>query len=95
MPYPHDGETMVRAATNMRETNPYLARFEELFEQEGPNRQPAWLYPIRKTAIMRFAEMGLPTLQHEDWRYTNTAPIAKLPFNPMTSLNGAKVNEYE
>ncbi len=92
MPYPHDGETMVRAATNMRETNPYLARFEELFEQEGPNRQPAWLYPIRKTAIMRFAEMGLPTLQHEDWRYTNTAPIAKLPFNPSTSLDGVKVD---
>jgi len=82
---------MVRAVTNMRETNPYLARFEELFEQEGPNRQPAWLYPIRKAAILRFAELGFPTIQQEDWRYTNTAPIAKLPLHPATK-DGAKVN---
>ena len=83
---------MVRAAINMRETNPYVARFEELFEQEGPNRQPAWLYPIRKAAITRFIELGFPTIQQEDWRYTNVAPIAKLPFRPVTRLDGANVN---
>ena len=83
---------MVRAAINMRETNPYLARFEELFEQEGPHRQPAWLYPIRKAAVLRFAELGFPTIQHEDWRFTNTAPIAKLPFNPVTTLDDARID---
>ena len=74
---------MVRAVSSMRESNPYLARFEDLFEQEGPNRPPAWLYPMRKAAITRFIELGLPTIQHEDWRFTNVAPIAKLPFNPL------------
>jgi Fe-S cluster assembly protein SufD len=92
MPYRPDGGAMVRAAINMRETNPYLARFEELFEQEGPDRGPAWLYPPRKAAISRFIELGFPTIQHEDWRFTNVAPIAKLPFNPVTRLNGANVD---
>ena len=26
---------------------------------------------------------GFPTLQDEDWRFTNVAPIAKLPFEPV------------
>jgi Fe-S cluster assembly protein SufD len=26
--------------------------------------------------------LGLPTLRDEDWRFTNVAPIAKLPFKP-------------
>jgi Fe-S cluster assembly protein SufD len=86
MPSLHEKGTMVRAANNMTASNPYLARFEELFEQEGPKRHPAWLYPIRKAAMAHFAELGFPTVQHEDWRFTNVAPIAKLPFNPVTRV---------
>ncbi len=75
---------MVRTATSMRQSNPYLAKFEEMFEQEGPNRQPSWLYPLRKSGITHFAELGFPTVQEEDWRFTNVAPIAKLEpvFSP-------------
>lgn len=74
---------MVQAAQNMRASDPYLARFEDTFEREGAARGPAWLYPIRKAGISRFAEMGLPTPQHEDWRFTNVAPIGRLPFKPL------------
>ena len=53
--------------------------------------QPAWLLPVRKAGIARFAEAGFPTLRDEDWRFTNVAPLAKLPFKltPETSADGA------
>ena len=46
--------------------------------------QPAWLRPIRQAGLARFTELGLPTLKHEDWRFTNLAPLAQLPFKPAT-----------
>jgi hypothetical protein len=57
----------------------YLERFSH-FEREAS--QPKWLLPIRKAGLARFGELGLPTLHDEDWRFTNIAPIAKLPFKP-------------
>jgi len=41
------------------------------------------MLPLRQGGFARFAELGFPTLQHEDWRFTNVAPIAKLPFQPV------------
>lgn len=65
---------------NSNETDQYVKSFER-FEKPG---QPAWVLPLRKAGISSFAEQGFPTLHDEDWRYTNVAPIAKLPFHPMT-----------
>src|SRR5437867_4940268 len=81
---------MVPAAVNMRPSNPYLARFEEQFEQEGASRLPAWLYPLRKTGITHFSELGFPTVQEEDWRFTNVAPIAKL--QPVFAPSSERLN---
>jgi Fe-S cluster assembly protein SufD len=64
----------------MKETDPHLEKFE-WFENEI--RRPAWLFPLRKAGIARFAELGFPTLRQEDWRFTNVAPIANLPFKPV------------
>src|SRR5262245_25585206 len=75
-------QTMENEALNG--TSPYLKQFEKLEEQEN---QPAWLFPLRKAGISSFAEQGFPTLKDEDWRFTNVAPIAKLPFQP--ALDGA------
>src|SRR5512145_2593673 len=69
-------------APPMKQSDPYLAKFQELFEQAGQQETPAWVYPVRKAAMARFAELGFPTLQQEDWRFTNVAPILKLPFRP-------------
>ena len=57
----------------------YLKEFSR-FEREAG--QPAWVLPLRKTGIARFAELGFPTPRDEDWRFTNVAPIARLPFKP-------------
>jgi len=58
----------------------YLEKFRR-FERDTTG--PRWLLPLRKAGLARFGELGLPTLQDEDWRFTNTAAIAKLPFQPV------------
>jgi Fe-S cluster assembly protein SufD len=52
---------------------------------------PAWLAALRRAGITRFGELGLPTLDHEDWRFTNVAPIARLPFRPALKPSGGVV----
>ena len=64
----------------MKETEPYLQKFAR-FENE--TKQPPWVFPLRKAGIARFAELGFPTINDEDWRFTNVSPIAKLPFQPV------------
>jgi Fe-S cluster assembly protein SufD len=46
------------------------------------------MLPFRRGGMARFAELGFPTLQHEDWRFTNVAPIVKLPFRPAFEATG-------
>jgi Fe-S cluster assembly protein SufD len=62
----------------------YWDKFEEL-NQQLAGREPAWLGSLRKAGLSRFAELGFPTLKDEDWRFTNVAPLAKLPFQPALS----------
>ncbi len=59
---------------------PYLENFEQ-FEKGA--KDPAWVRVARKAGLSHFVELGFPTLQDEDWRFTNVAPIAKLPFKPV------------
>ena len=62
--------------------------FWEKFDQVQNARagsEPEWLRAIRNAGVARFAETGFPTVQDEDWRFTNVAPIAKLPFHPVLS----------
>src|SRR3989442_13894472 len=73
----------------MTETDPYLAKFVR-FENEA--KQPPWLFPLRKAGIARFAELGFPTTRNEDWRFTNVAPIAKLPFEPVFDADAEDVS---
>src|ERR1043166_8783775 len=63
------------------QTDPYWEKFRR-FEKATDSQQPSWIFPLRKAALSRFAELGFPTLKDEDWRFTNVAPIAKLPFKP-------------
>jgi Fe-S cluster assembly protein SufD len=54
--------------------------------------QPKWLLPVRKAGLASFADQGFPTLNDEDWRFTNVAPIAQLPFQLAREIavNGAE-----
>ncbi|MBI3951555.1 MAG: Fe-S cluster assembly protein SufD [Acidobacteria bacterium] len=57
----------------------YLSHFARL-EAELSAQAPSWLHSIRQAAMDRFAQLGFPTTRKEDWRFTNVAPIVKIPF---------------
>jgi Fe-S cluster assembly protein SufD len=62
------------------------------FSRAEAAARPKWLAPLRKAGIASFAEQGFPTLHDEDWRFTNVAPIVKLPFYLASeaAVNGAE-----
>ena len=62
--------------------NPIPAPFLENFNHLESALQPSWLMPLRNAGIAGFAKLGFPTLQDEDWRFTNVAPLAQLPLQP-------------
>lgn len=57
----------------------YLSDFA-LFERSTGAGEPSWIRQVRKAAISSFAELGFPTTRHEEWKYTNVAPLAKIRF---------------
>jgi Fe-S cluster assembly protein SufD len=69
----------------------------KLFGRVETATQPRWLLPVRKAGLAGFAELGFPTLQDEDWRFTNIAPIAQLPFQlaPEIAVNGAETKALD
>lgn len=43
---------------------------------------PAWLATQRQEAMARFLSLGFPSPRHEEWKYTNLAPIERRCFLP-------------
>jgi Fe-S cluster assembly protein SufD len=66
-----------------------LAQFENDIAQNGHT----WTQPLRKAAIARFAELGFPTTGDEEWKYTNVAPIARMPFHPAKRMASKLASE--
>src|SRR5436190_16691325 len=82
------------APTTQKSPAPVADAYRDSFSHfEYEAKQPAWMLPLRKEGLARFAELGFPTLQHEDWRFTNIAPIVKLPFKPVfeATVDGLKM----
>ena len=59
----------------------YQTNFE-LFEKNLNGEASSRVHAMRKEALVRFAQTGFPTTKHEEWRFTNVAPIAKVSFQP-------------
>ena len=59
----------------------YLSNFSRIEKQVGGSGR-MWLDKTRKAAMDRFAEVGFPSNKLEEWRFTNVAPLAKVPFKP-------------
>jgi Fe-S cluster assembly protein SufD len=58
------------------------AYVSEFAASEEGRRDPSWLRNLRKASIARFEALGFPTQKHEDWKYTNLAPLLRVPFKP-------------
>ncbi len=50
-------------------------------ERDRPH-EPAWFRVTRRAAAAAFDRMGFPTTRDEEWRFTNVAPIARIPIAP-------------
>lgn len=68
-------EKLVAAKTDV-----YRAAFQRL---ERSLSKPDWVRALRQAGLQRLEALGLPTPRHEDWRFTNVAPILRLPFRPV------------
>ena len=68
------------------------AMAEKFAAFETAAAEPQWLAPLRQAGRTGFAAQGFPTLDDEDWRFTNLAPVTKLNFRPVPP---AKVNGTE
>lgn len=61
--------------------NLYQAAFRALRTDE--QNKPAWLLLLRDSAMDRFEQLGFPSVKHEEWKYTNVAPISRAQFRPV------------
>src|SRR3989442_4919251 len=62
-----------------KEWERYLADFAQL-ASNGTTPAPPWTRELRRSARDRFTALGFPTTKHEEWKYTNVAPIARSRF---------------
>jgi Fe-S cluster assembly protein SufD len=49
----------------------------QAFEQSLNGQSTSSVHTTRKQALKRFAELGFPTVRHEEWKYTNILPAVK------------------
>jgi len=66
-------------------------QFKESFREKEQEQQLDWLKNLRTKAFQQFEADGFPTIKHEDWRFTNTAPFLKEEY----SLRPANIPLHE
>ncbi|MEM8884630.1 MAG: Fe-S cluster assembly protein SufD [Planctomycetota bacterium] len=70
----------------------YLTAFEAVEKEHGQDK----VHPLRKAAVSRLADMGLPHGRMEEWRFTDIKPIrnAELPVAGPTTNGVADVSAW-
>ncbi len=74
--------------------NAYRAAFRSLQENQQESAV-SWLKHLRENAIVRFEELGFPSVKDEEWKYTNVAPIARTGFQPLASAGELPARDLE
>ena len=73
--------------TALAHDDTFTSAFREL---TGERRQePPALSSARAAAFAEFERLGFPTLNDEEWKYTNLAPIARTEVVPVVHANGS------
>ena len=73
------------------EENTFGSAFRAASNQRS--NEPSWLRRLRERSFERFEAIGFPTVAHEEWKYTNTAPILKSRLTPVISANGLSITD--
>jgi Fe-S cluster assembly protein SufD len=66
----------------VKSENSYQTAFRSVREL---SQTVPWLELVRSSAMDRFEQLGFPSVQEEDWKYTNLAGLAKENFVPATA----------
>ena len=75
----------------MKEDNAYVAAFKQAVRHD----EPAWLRNYREASLAQFKEAGFPTVNEEEWKYTNVAAIVKSNFVPVIQANGTALTSEQ
>lgn len=78
--------------TVLEERSSFLSHFDRREDRLNAGL-PRWIHRLRRAAIARFAEMGLPTTRHEEWRFTNVSPLGETAFEPAAAPSEAPSTE--
>jgi len=70
--------------------NKYQSAFKDLRQSARITRQ-TWFDRLRETAMSRFDELGVPTVDQEDFKYTNLASLARVDFDPVVVSTSATI----
>ncbi len=65
----------------IKEKSVYADAFRE-FSTSAPEGEPSWVARVRESGFERFEELGFPTTDDEDWKYTNVSTLARGTFRP-------------
>jgi len=82
-------------ASRASQREPLLEAFAPIEAAAATRREPAWVFPLRKAGLARFADEGWPTSQDEDWRFTNLAPLAAMPLRPALRAEPGSVSRAD
>ncbi len=66
----------------------------DAFQEKRSPREPAWLSEVRRAAFDRFRDVGFPAARDE-WKYTNVAPILKVPFAPAAESGPRRIENFD
>ena len=58
----------------------------ESFEQRVGAKSPAWLMSILRAGNAHFSELGFPTTEDEEWRFTPLNGLAEIEFQAVDGL---------
>ncbi len=81
---------MTTLSETVNAIHPTAQAFYEQWEQLEPTQTPMGI--ARKPAMDSFAQLGIPTIRHEDWKYTNVAAQFKAGLTDITNITSNTVD---
>ena len=72
-----------------KDFNAYVSAFDGLSTRRKD--EPSWLRAFRENSFELFQAVGFPSVEEEEWKYTNVAAIARTNLTPVIHANGTKL----
>lgn len=77
--------------TETKDKGAYRAAFQDVISVA----EPSWLRDVRQNSFALFERAGFPSVDQEEWKYTNVASLARTDFRPVIAANGTRLSRGE